>query len=1644
MVIALLAATLVLGGCADNEAPSVTSSNDPNSPPGGTGPGAPDRPSSGTVAVDKSGLRGTVEGHQLTVRLTARALNHQAATGKLRVALRSVDDLEMLGTATVDYSIAAGGQQELSAVIAIPASVSQQSDWVKFNVRVEDGTDQGLRVTRSLQQVLPAYEVAVEGPSQLLRGKPASYRVRARDPFTKKPRAGMPLTLAVRKDSAPVGSYEGVTAATGDVVFELNLPDEGGYQLAVSAASQGVKAEAASTIAISAPGSKVLLTTDKPLYQPGQTIHLRALALSEQGNTPIAGAQALFEVEDGKGNKVLKRAVATDDHGIAAADFVIGPVVNQGGFKVRATVGDRKTEKTVNVSRYALPKFKVGVQTDKGWYRAGETVLVTLDAGYFFGKPVAQGQVSVEASTLDVGQTVFQTVQGKTDPTGKFSFSLKLPSSLVGLPLDGGKALVNLKVKVSDTAQQQVTQEKQLTVSQSGVDIALVPESTALVPGVENQLDLFAADPLGAPLLGAPVSLALPDGTSLAGQTDGYGHARFAWTPVDGVVPTLSATVTPAGSAAATAQFTFNTQQGSSHVVVRTDRAVYAVGESVEVQIACSDPAATVYVDWINAGQTVDMRTLPIKDGAASFTMPIDTALLGSNRVEAYIVGDDGNIIRTGRTIFARGAGGLSVDLTTDKAQYEPGQPAKLTFSVTDEAGQPSVAALGVQVVDEAVFSLIDARPGLLRTYFELEDDFSQPTYEIHGPSASFDDLLFGATSNSDPDQAKAAQTRASAAFAALGDKVPTGLNAASWPATAQTSQTNLATYLPAEKARLLPAVGRAVKQANTALAALGCKPENYYCPSLGMDYPSALSSRVTKALTAWDFWGNAYTSNGVSYSAAVRLLSAGPDEKDATGDEFVIEYSFVDLGLPQSQYAYPTAGGDGEFGGAQGGAGGATAGPGPGNSGGGKSADQGAGPRVRQDFPETLYVNPSIITGPDGKATIEIPMADSITTWRVSSLANSAAGKLGGGLGGIKVFQDFFADISFPATLTRGDEVTFPVAVYNYLDTPQTVQLVIQPGDWYTALGPTQLSVDLAAGEVKGVQVPVRVEKVGVQTLTVKALGSKKSDAVARMVNVIPDGKEIALNTSGALGAGQAQLTASFPAGAVPGSPHLHLDVYPAFLSQVVSGMDSMLQTPTGCFEQTTSTTWPNVLVTRYMKQTKQITPAIELKADSLISAGYQRLLTFEHPGGGFSWFGTQDPKPFLSVTAFGIMEFADMSQVRDVDQAMLDRTIQWMLGQQNADGSWTGDQSEFFSFQTSAVRNTAFVAWALSSAGVAGSSVQSALSYVKSHLDDKPDSYTLGIVANAFVAGASGDSYTQKLLDELEASKTTDGDKIRWSAAGTQTDFYGQGNDADVTSTALSTHALLSSGGHASTVNGALAYLAGARDGAGNFGSTQATIWTLRTLLLAASKGTEGAVGTLDVSVDGAAFTSVPLTADQSDVMHTVDLSSLASAGDHQIDLSFVGTGKVSYNLISRHNIPWKDAGEPAPGPLSIGVAYDKQSLAVNDTVQATVTVTNNTAATQNMVMVTVGIPPGFALVSEDLDAYLTAGSLSRYETTGKQLDLYISKLKASGQQAYQYRLRATMPVKAEDGGAKVYPYYQPDQKSSASSTTFQVSAL
>ena len=129
--------------------------------------------------------------------------------------------------------------------------------------------------------------------------------------------------------------------------------------------------------------------------------------------------------------------------------------------------------------------------------------------------------------------------------------------------------------------------------------------------------------------------------------------------------------------------------------------------------------------------------------------------------------------------------------------------------------------------------------------------------------------------------------------------------------------------------------------------------------------------------------------------------------------------------------------------------------------------------------------------------------------------------GKVGAASFGIRVFQPFFVDLDLPVEVTRGDVLDVPLVVYNFDASPLTVRLDLEAGDGLAIVGSPGVSVDVEAGRVKSVTVPVEALTVGRHELTVNASSGSLSDAVRRTLKVAPDGKRTEVVASGLLSAG-------------------------------------------------------------------------------------------------------------------------------------------------------------------------------------------------------------------------------------------------------------------------------------------------------------------------------------------------------------------------------------------------------------------------------------------------------------------------------------------------------------------------------------------
>ncbi len=438
------------------------------------------------------------------LRATIPYDRQRAGADRLVVEILNPEDEVVGRAARVRAEGDGSGAWQVEVHLAKPLAV-EDLVWHRLRYRITEAgaKEPAVEGVESISQILRRPVLHIVGQRSYLAGAEAAVRVVATDsrnePISGESALNVELTAA-GKPARAVFAGRLNARGTADVQFRMPAEASGQASLHYAVETPIGQAEYTEPVRIEAKSS-ILLTTEKPIYQPGQTIHARALALDRTNHSATAGKTLTFEVEDSRGNKVFRKSTQTDAYGVAAAEFILADEVNLGTYHLRALMAGSNAEIALNVDRYVLPKFKVAVEfSSKGkhGYRPGEHVTGTVRANYFFGKPV-EGEVTVKASAMDVALFEAASAQGKTDADGAYRFDLKLPDYFAGRPLSQGAARVLVEAQVKDTAGHAETRGEPVVVSQSPLVVTAVPEGGTLVPNLENQVFLLASYADGAP-----------------------------------------------------------------------------------------------------------------------------------------------------------------------------------------------------------------------------------------------------------------------------------------------------------------------------------------------------------------------------------------------------------------------------------------------------------------------------------------------------------------------------------------------------------------------------------------------------------------------------------------------------------------------------------------------------------------------------------------------------------------------------------------------------------------------------------------------------------------------------------------------------------------------------------------------------------------------------------------------------------------------------------------------------------------------------------------------------------------------------------------------------------------------------------------
>ena len=679
----------------------------------------------------------------------------------------------------------------------------------------------------------------------------------------------------------------------------------------------------------------------------------------------------------------------------------------------------------------------------------------------------------------------------------------------------------------------------------------------------------------------------------------------------------------------------------------------------------------------------------------------------------------------------------------------------------------------------------------------------------------------------------------------------------------------------------------------------------------------------------------------------------------------------------------------------------------------------------TRTDFRSTIYWNPSVDVDRSGKKTIEFYNSDDISSFRASVEGIASDGMIG------RSEKTFFTQLPFamstkvPVEVATGDIVSIPLTLKNNTDKPLGGAFTVVAPEELVLLNKIEAAQTIMPGKAKVVYLDYKVSnKLGEGIFKISFKSCGLGDSFTQKIKIVSKGFPVHASFSAQEKEKDYSVNMQ---NVVDGSIRISFTAFPNVVGDLMKGVEGILREPSGCFEQTSMSSYPNAMVLDYMQTTDNKDEKVMANAQGLLNRGYKRLCTFETKDRGYEWFGSNPGHEAL--TAYGLMQFADMKKVGEkVDQGMMDRTAKWLLDRKDNKGGFDQNSRALDNFgRASKEIADAYIVYALAEAGYTKDIKDEFANSYKKAMETK-DPYMLALVAN--ISYKMGD--TKKGDDALSALYSKQADNGSWTGS-KHSITYSTGQSLTIETTSLGIMAMLKSPSHNSgSLTKAIQYLVGARSGSGAFGNTQGTVLALKALTeyAKASKKTNED-GTIELYVDGKKVAEKSYKAGEKEAIEINELEKFASAGKHDFKVKYVGVKEpLPYSLSVNWNTYLPKSSEECVVALNTKLAA--KSVLVGETVRMTANVKNTKNEGIPSTMVIIGIPAGLTAQPWQLKELQEKKVFDYYEIIGNNIAIYYRCMSPAQEKTINLDLKAEVPGEYDAPASSGYLYYTNEFKS------------
>ncbi len=661
--------------------------------------------------------------------------------------------------------------------------------------------------------------------------------------------------------------------------------------------------------------------------------------------------------------------------------------------------------------------------------------------------------------------------------------------------------------------------------------------------------------------------------------------------------------------------------------------------------------------------------------------------------------------------------------------------------------------------------------------------------------------------------------------------------------------------------------------------------------------------------------------------------------------------------------------------------------------------------PQERTDFRETIYWNPVIQTDKTGTARVEFYNSDANTTFRAIAEGIGYNGRAGRAEHTYITKNALQVDAKIPPYLSVGDHALIPLVIKNnsIQDATVRVTVTLPPG---LKTGSFPGTIRLPADSSQQLLIPIKAMAADTGIIEFVVETGQRTETVKLPVTVAEKGFPVIETLSGNR-TGRHEFTIN---NAMAGSIRTELKLFKTLEGQLLDGIESMLREPYGCFEQTSSSTYPNVFILKYLRESKKVNPAVEKKALDYIEKGYRRLIGFETAMDGFEWFGKTPPHEAL--TAYGLLEFTDMQEFVDVNKKMLERTKAFLLRRRDGNGSFklsSGGYDRFASVPDK-IANI-YIVYALTQAGI-GKEIVPEYEAAFKHALECRDGYKMAMMALAASNMKRTGDY-RLLMDALQTAYQKNGLASQTSVVNSR--------DASlrVETAALYALALMRAPpAEIGIIANLITKVLGEKSYYG-YGSTQATVLALKAiveyskLIGKVSENpqitfimNETTVGT------GSIFNAV---VNEGKNVFGIQYQEQASAVPYSL--------QVAYNTFTPPN------SEKAELKLTTRLAAAQTK--VGETMRMDIEVTNTKNLLQPMAIAKIGIPAGLSVQPWQLKELMDKDQVAYYEIFDNYLVLYWMGFAPDETKTIRLDLKAEIAGTYKAKASNAYLYYMPEYK-------------